>query len=51
MALVPVQSPVAVQEVALVEDQVRLVAVLYGILVLAAEKVSVGGVLLGFTRE
>ena len=44
VAFVPVHAPVAVQDVALVEDQVKVVAVLYGILVLAAENVRVGKV-------
>ena len=46
VAFIPVQAPVAVQLVALVEDQVNVVAVLFGMFVLAAENVRVGKVAL-----
>jgi hypothetical protein len=40
VVLVPDQPPLAVQEVAFVEDQVKVVAVLYEILVAAAERLT-----------
>ena len=43
VALAPDQPPLAVQEAAFVEDQVKVVAVLYEILVAAAERLTATG--------